>query len=196
MSTWGDVAKGDRVQLGTRVLVVDKVKHKGKKVRIVVHDKLGTFDREVKAKDAVTIVPLRKLGDGRASSDDLHDRMGAQQRWAKQGESDGDEPKPKKRKQLEGPHHGSPWDTPADKTERTLQQVLGATLVEESIDGGRTYAVPPVDISSVAAHLLIMHGGELGPDSDPVQLMAVHSALHEDNDVAVKVPHYHSETRP
>lgn len=189
MSTWGDVVKGDRIKLGSRVLVVDKAKRKGKKVRIVVHDKLGTFDREVKAKDAVDIVPLQKLGDGTVSGQSLHDRHGAQQRWAGYTEQQADEPK-------RGPHHGSPWEAPADKTEKTLQQVLGATLVEESIDGGRTYAVPPVDISTVAAHWLIMHGGDstmLGEQ----ELVAHHKEEHEQHKPAsMKVPHYHSETRP
>lgn len=188
MSTWGDVVKGDRIKLGGRVLVVDKAKQKGKKVRIVVHDKLGTFDREVKAKDAVDIVPLQKLGDGTVSGQSLHDRHGAQQRWAGGAEQQADEPK-------RGPHHGSPWETPADKTEKTLQQVLGATLVEESIDGGRTYAVPPVDVSTVAAHLLIMHGTVLEPDTAPADMLQHHTD-HHNSSTEFKVPHYHSETRP
>lgn len=188
MTTWGEVNKGDRVQLGARVLLVEKAKRKGKRVRIVVHDKLGRFDREVKAKDAVTILALNKLGDGAVGADSLHDRHGAQQRWANEGERKNDEPK-------QGPRHGSLWDRPADKIERTLEQVLGAKLVDESIDGGRTYAVPPVDYSTVAAHLLIMHGTVLDPATDAAS-MVQHHTDHHNSSTDFKVPHYHSETRP
>lgn len=179
MTTWADVQRGDAVKLGTRTLVVKKAKRDGKRVHIVIKDHLGTFERDVKAKDSVT---LANAADLTIKPKKLHDDAGAQQRWAKPAESP-----------EHGPATGSPWTTQADRAEEALA-TIGARLVEESVDGGKSWYVPPVDVSTVAAHWLIMHGGD--PTMlDSMELVQHHNQEHQ-NYSKFKVPHTHTEVRP
>lgn len=202
MTTWADVQRGDAVKLGSRTLVVKKAKRDGKRVHIVIKDHLGTFERDVKAKDAVDVVTT-KLGTWRVRGDrteerkerELHDDSGAQQRWAKPAETGIDEPSAQaKHPKLEsGPATGSPWTTQADRAEEALA-TIGARLVAESVDGEKTWYVPPVDVTTVAAHWLIYHGGD--PSMlDSIALVQHHNQEHQ-NYSTFKVPHSHTEVRP
>lgn len=182
MTTWADVQRGDAVNLGSRTLIVKKAKRDGKRVHIVIKDSLGTFERDVKAKDTVT---LAKAADLTIKPKKLHDDAGAQQRWAKPNESLGDEPA--------GPASGSPWTTQADRAEEALA-TIGARLVAESVDGEKSWYVPPVDVSTVAAHWLLFHGGD--PTMlDSMELVQHHNQEHQ-NYSKFKVPHTHTEVRP
>jgi hypothetical protein len=182
MTTWADVRRGDAVKLGSRTLVVKKAKRDGKHVHIVIKDHLGTFERDVKAKDAVTIA---KAVDLTIKPKKLHDKVGARQRWAEPAESLADEtPKPAT---------GSPWTTQADRAEEALA-TIGARLVAESHDGEKSWYVPPVDVSTVAAHWLVFHGGDPAM-LDSMALLAHHNQQHKDY-TTFKVPHTHTEVRP
>lgn len=180
MTTWADVQRGDAVKLGSRTLVVKKAKRDGKRVHVVIKDHLGTFERDLKAKDPVT---LAKATDLTIKPKKLHDDAGAQQRWAKPDEQHTDEPT--------GPASGSPWTTQADRAEEALA-TIGARLVAESVDGEKSWYVPPVDVSTVAAHLYLMHG--IDPLQVPGDLIAAHTTQHANGDY--KVPHTHTEVRP
>jgi hypothetical protein len=192
MTTWADVQRGDAVKLGSRTLVVKKAKRDGKRVHVVIKDHLGTFERDVKAKDKVEVVQdsVLKIGGGidfdkLGKQMGLHDDTGAQQRWAEPAESLADEtPKPVT---------GSPWTTQADRAEEALA-TIGARLVAESHDGEKSWYVPPVDVSTVAAHWLVFHGGDPAM-LDSMALLAHHNQQHKDY-TTFKVPHTHTEVRP
>lgn len=181
MTTWGDVQRGDAVKLGERVLVVKKAKRDGKRVHVAIKDSLGTFERDVKAKDKVKLAKPAELSIDKKPAK-LHDVTGAQQRWAKPAESP-----------EHGPATGSPWMTQADRAEEALA-TIGARLVEESVDGGKSWYVPPVDATTVAAHLYVMHG--INPATIDNDLwLHEHAAAHEAG-THLHVPHTHQETRP
>lgn len=200
--TWADVSKGDAVELGGREWIVAKIKPKGKKAKVKVEHKGRSAKSVVKLADKVKLVARAK------DRDPLHDRDGAQRRWAKKSEqtfdrprgvSAGLEPGNAKKTKPPAPATGSPWDTPADRIERKLDEILGARLVAETPDAKVGYYVPPVDITTIASHLAVFHGGI--PDAvadDEAKMLAVHRAQH---DAALKgsplaVNHWHTEKRP
>lgn len=199
--TWADIRKGDAVELGGREWIVAKIKPKGKKATVVVEHKGRTAESTVKLADKVK--RIARAGE----RDPLHDRDGAQRRWAKKSEQTSNKPQPtaglepgnSKKTKPPAPATGSPWDTPADRIERKLDEILGARLVAETGDAGVGYYVPPVDVMTIAAHLALFHGGI--PDAvadDEAKMLAVHRAQH---DAAFKgsplaVNHWHTEKRP
>lgn len=199
--TWADVGKGDAVKLGGREWVVAKIKPKGKKAKVVVEHKGRTAESVVKLADKVKLVARR------ADRDPLHDRDGAQRRWAKKSEQTFDKPaaptglpagNPKKTKPP-APATGSPWETPADRIERKLDEILGARLVAETPDAKAGFYVPPVDITTIAAHLALFHGGipEMCVD-DEARMLVAHRAQHDSalRGIPLTVNHWHTEKRP
>lgn len=200
--TWADVKKGDVVELSGREYTVQKIKPKGKKadVSIVSARKVRFFDK-VKLSDKVKLVSSKPT-----KKDPLHDRAGAQQRWATKKES---------AKALETPDPIAPgdsaqtkphietgsdvWDRPIDRVEKKLDKILQARLVGETDDESKGYFVPPVDITTVAAHLALFHGGvpESVADSETAML-AVHTEQHAQalKLAPLAVNHWHTSERP
>ena len=95
---------------------------------------------------------------------------------------------------------GDLWETPVGRVERKLDALLGARLVGVATDENAGYYVPPVDSSTVAAHLAIFHGGiPAACEDDEGRMLGAHDAQH---DAAVKgegilsSQHWHSERRP
>lgn len=195
--TWADISKGDVVELGGRPWSVVKIKAKGKKAKVIVEHKGREADSIVKLSDPVAIVkpkagPLYEKVTPRAS---------AQARWAKKSETTeprglpaGDPEKTKPPKKATG----GPWETPADRIEEKLDKLLSARLVGEASDENAGYYVPPVDVSTVASHLALFHGGI--PDAaadDEGRMLAAHTAQHAAiTSAPLAVNHWHTATRP
>jgi hypothetical protein len=181
---------GDRVIVAGREYRVEKAKPKGDRVKLTLSHSGQAFASKVPAGDRFDLIVEK-----------LHDKSGAQQRWAKPaelaehgrarlGRGDPEVTKPPK------PAIGDPWETPADRVERKLDQILGARLVAEGAEAVGYY-VPPVDVSTVASHLALFHGvdpSEYGIDD----MLDLHKTQHAEalNGTALKVNHWHTETRP
>jgi PKD repeat protein len=198
-ATYADLKKGDRIELGGLEYIVDKAKAKGKKVALTVTGKRGTFSSEVKAKDAVTIAKPPKL-DG---------PNGEQQRWATEKEAAEFETWNSSRptsapagnpEQTKRPAKatGNPWDAKGDATEDRLETLLGARLAGESTDENAGYYVPPVDVQTVAAHLLIFHGVKGDQYTSAEEALVLHSQHHADAKfgAAMLTNHWHTKVRP
>lgn len=188
---WSDIVKGDRVVVAGKTYEVDKIKPKGKK--LAVRMRLGgqAFDGVVKPRDAVERAPLRNAENGQA-------------RWATKAEHEAAQPRRTKLEagdalQTRRPYEpiGDVWETPRDRVERKLDTILGAVLVAETLDESAGYYVPPVDVTTIAAHLALFHGvdpSQFGIDD----MVEVHALHHEAalKGVALEVNHWHTKTRP
>lgn len=201
--TWGDVKKGDVVELGGREWRVDKIKPKGKKAKVRVSMKARTAESTVKLKDRVVIV---KKGDG-TKRGPLHDENGTARRWATRKEHDAElgtttTLAPGDSDIVKPPAKPGPdlWETPHGKTERMLGELLSARLVAETPDESAGYYVPPVNVTTVASHLALFHGGI--PDAvadDEGRMLAAHEAQHAaalKGEGVLAVNHWHTKTRP
>ncbi|WP_369676138.1 hypothetical protein, partial [Enterococcus faecium] len=106
---------------------------------------------------------------------------------------------PTKTKPPEKPK-GDLWETPVGRIERKLDAILGARLVGEATDENAGYYVPPVDSSTVAAHLVLFHGGiPEACDDDEAKMLAAHDAQHAaalKGEGILSSQHWHSEKRP
>lgn len=171
---WKRVEVGQIVELGGREWTVEKHKPKGKRILVAVRS--GSYRDEAKVDPdvKVTIVERKPPKPKKASSP----------------------AKPPK------PAHGDPWETQSDRIERKLDEILGAKLVGESVDGGREYYVPMVDVTTVAGHLAIFHAGEKLPDwahDNEDQMMIAHARAHTDaveGKHELATMHWHTEQRP
>ena len=193
MTTYADLTPGDRIELRGNAYEVVKAKRKGKLVKLTVKGDRGTFSSEVKAKAEVALVAL----EGPA---------GEQQRWATSEEHAADEPRATAlpagdasvtKRPVKA--QGSPWsDKPTDSTEVLLDQVMGAHLVGEATDENVGYYVPPVDVSTVAAHLLIFHGVTGDQYATAADALTLHAQHHDDaaTGAAMHVNHWHTKKRP
>jgi hypothetical protein len=190
-TTWGDVKKGDSVELRGHEYRVVKSKRKGKKVRVMVERRGGYVEATLAATERVKIVKPPKLIDK---------TTGAQTRWATEAErkaalGKGDP----KRTKPPAPAAGDPWETPAGRIERKLDEILSARLVGETKDESAGYYVPPVDVSTVASHLAIFHGGIPSAAENEIAMLEVHDAQHAEaakRGLALAVNHWHTERRP
>lgn len=202
-ATWADVKKGAVVELGGREWTVKKIEREGKKKAAVKLERKGiTSKGVVKLADRVTLVAATK----KASRGPLHDGAGTAQRWATKREHDevlgrGSLP-PGDPAQTKPPAKakGSPWDTPNDRIEKKLDAILGARLIGETTDETKGYYVPPVDSSTVAAHLAVFHGGipEACQD-DEGKMLKAHDAQHAaalKGEGVLEVNHWHTAKRP
>lgn len=197
--TWADVEEGDDVELNGRTWHVVKIKEKGKRAKVTVERKGTRASDEVKLKDPVRIA-------GRTS---LFDDDGRAQRWATDAEARkaeaesvparleaGDPSATKPPAKAEG----GKWDKPATKAERVVTDLLGARLVGEATDPSRGYYVPPVNVSTVAAHLALFHGGiPSACDDDEGKMLEAHTAQHaaaKRGEGILSVSHWHEARRP
>lgn len=179
MTTWADVEKGDRVKLAGRVYRVRKIKPKGKKARVVVeHKGIRAGESVVKLKDRVEKVDTLTGSDGR------------QKRWATPKELAQVLEPPK-------PAEGKDWTKAQGKIERVVGDELGARLIGEADDTGVGYYVPPCDVTTIALHLLVFHGGT-GDLVDERTMLAEHEKMHAAalKGSPLEVNHWHTEKRP
>jgi len=197
-TTWRDVAEGARVILKGNPYEVTGYARDGKTVKVTVKGARGSFTTTVKRKDPVELAPAtatKKAGKSKTAEipkgGPLYDERGAQRRWAEPGDMTATKP-PKKAK-------GGEWDEPKGKAERKVAEILGATLVGESTDPESGWYVPPVDPSTIAAHLFLYHDlkpasllweelDKMHADQHARALVAPFTALH--------VNHWHTEQRP
>lgn len=191
-STWADASKGDDVVINEKTYRVRKAKLKGKTVAVTLERAGRTFKSEVRAKDRVKLV----------TAPPLHDANGRQTRWAKKGEEpprrtgieSGD---PSVTKPPEKPS-GDPWETPRDRIEKKLDAILGARLVAEG-DDLVGYYVPPVDVTTIAAHMALCHPNTYDAEKDEATMLAGHEHAHKmalQGTAKLDVNHWHTKTRP
>lgn len=96
------------------------------------------------------------------------------------------------------PIKGKAWsetDTPA---EEVVAEVLGGKLEAVQPGKGEIWIVPPVDQSTIAAHLFVYHGiAPAGREAGSVEsMMEAHAEDHERDADELHVPHRHSKKRP
>lgn len=206
-TTWGDVKKGDPVELAGNYWSVTKIKRNGKTAKVVVERNGRTAKSDVRLKDRVKIAPrasdvFKKLAASRAP---LQDSRGTQTRWATEKELRAavGKPLPPGDAALTEPPEapaGKKWDKPQGDAEKMLDKILGARLVAESKDEAQGYYVPPVDVSTVAAHLVVFHGGiPEACDDDEGKMLKAHDAQHAaalKGEAFLSPQHWHSERRP
>lgn len=175
---WAKVRPGEVVELGGREWTVDKIKPKGKRLRVAVRSGSHRAESKVDPADKVKII------------DEARSTKPAQRRG---------KPKPPPTKPPK-PAEGDPWETQQDRIERKLGEILGARLVGEATGEDAGYYVPPVDVTTVAAHVAVFHGGI--PEKyreNEVALSGWHAREHiaaADGDRLFAINHWHTEKRP
>ncbi len=203
MSRWQDVKKHDVVEMAGREYRVVKIKPGKKKAEVMVEFKGRYISSKVKLADKVKIA---KKGDG-TKRGPLTDENGTARRWATKKEAEevlgkggatlpaGDSTKTKPPKKAE---HGDPWETPANRIERKLDELLNARLVGEATDENAGYYVPPVDVTTVASHLALFHGGIPERCEDEGSMLKAHEAQHAEalKGSPLATNHWHVSTRP
>lgn len=202
-TTWADVKRGSIVELGGREWTVTKWKPGKKKGDVTIEHKGRKSSSTVKLADRVTIV---KKGDG-TKRGPLRDDVNAQRRWASQKEhdavlgtttttlatGDADVTTPP------GKLSSDVWETPSGKVERMLGDLLSARLVGIATDEKVGHYVPPVNVTTVAAHLALFHGGiSEACQDDEGAMMKAHDAQHAEalRGMPLAVNHWHTATRP
>lgn len=171
---WAKVAAGDEVVLKGEPWRVTKAARKGDRVRVTVERGGLSFTRDLDASAKVELVERKPL----------HDERGAMTRWAEPDE-------------VTPPGKGDRWGEPAsDPAGQLVERVLGGRLVAATRDGER-WAVPPVELTTVRAHLAIFHGipGNEQP-LDEARCLALHRELHERADHEPAQPHEHTKRSP
>lgn len=164
---WAKVRRGDVVELGGREWTVEKIKPKGKHLRVDVRSGGHTASSKVDPDEKVRLA--------------------------------GGEPK-RPRTTPPKPATGDPWETQQDRIERKLDEILHARLVGEATDTDVGYYVPPVDVTTIASHMAIFHGGI--PDAaegDEARMLELHSRAHvatEAGDETLAINHWHTDRRP
>lgn len=204
-TTWADVRRGQTVELGGREWLVTKIKVDGKSAKVRVEHKGREAKSVVRVKDRVTIVAAPKPGKDRSRRAPLTGPEGEQTRWATdkelrkaldRGLAKGDP----EQKEPPTPASGDPWESQSDRIEKMLGRVLEARLVAETKDEAAGYYVPPVDSSTVAAHLALMHGGiPEACDDDEARMLKAHDAQHAaalKGEGVLEKNHWHTERRP
>lgn len=192
---WADVKVGDRLDLPNGDWTVSKIKTKGKRTKVTVTDGRRAHAAEVKSRDLVK----------RKKPAPLHVN-GEQQRWATDAEA-------KKKRGIDfsklaaeleqpvappEPPSGDAWGKPRDRVERMLDTVLDARLVAEG-DPATGYYVPPVDVTTIAAHLALMHPNVYDPAKDEAAMLAGHEHEHKmvlEGRAKLDKNHWHTATRP
>ena len=94
---------------------------------------------------------------------------------------------------------GDLWGTQQDRIEGDLQRILGATLIGESKDEASGFYVPPVDVTTVAGHMVTFHGGIPEACEDEGAMLVAHDAQHQNarkGEGVLAVNHWHTDRRP
>lgn len=171
---WRKVEPGQTVMLSGREWLVESIKPKGKKrMKVSVRSGAHAATSTVEADEKVRVV--ERL-DVRSAPSKKH------------------KPAPRK---LPKPADGDPWETQQDRIEKKLDKILGARLVGEATDVDAGYYVPPVDATTVAAHLAIFHGGiPEDAQGDEQRMIESHARAHMLGADDLAVNHWHTELRP
>lgn len=198
-STWADVKKHDVVEMSGRDYRVVKIKAGKKKAEVMVEYKGRYISSKVKLVDRVKI----SKDNGGSKKGPLYDAEGNARRWATKreaaevgvglpaGDSSQTAPPAKAGK--------DPWTDPKPGVETMLGDLLNARLVAETPDEEAGYYIPPVNVSTVASHLMLFHGGI--PDAvleDEGRMLGAHEAQHAEalKGSPLAVNHWHTPTRP
>lgn len=202
-STWADVKKHDVVELKGRRYRVVKIKPGKKKAEVMVEFKGRYSESKVPLSDKVKIAER----NGGSKKGPLADTEGNGRRWATKREAEevlgkggGSIPagNPKKTEPPAKPSR-DPWTDPKPGVEAMLRELVGARLVAETDDEKAGHYVPPVNVSTVAAHLAIFHGGIPEHMDNEGSMLIMHEAQHAEArkmGVPLAVNHWHTETRP
>lgn len=172
---WSEIRRGDVLDLGGREWTVEKIKPGKKKAEVKIRHKSNVVRDKVKLADKVRVAER-----------------------AQRAKTTSARSTPKKMPTTPPvPATGNPWETQQDRIERKLGELLEARLVGESTDGGAAYYVPPVDVTTIAAHMLIFHGGATGIDE--LEMLTRHAAEHaaaERGEARLNIDHWHTPQRP
>lgn len=204
-TTWADVKKHDVVELGDREYRVVKIKPKGKKATVMVEYKGRYSESKVKLSLKVKIVQR----NGGSKKGPLADAEGNGRRWATKHEAEevlgkggGSIPagNPKKTTPPAKPSR-DPWSDPKPGVESMLRELIGARLVAETDDEKAGHYVPPVNVSTVAAHLVLFHGVDtsnpnLGDEGAMLKAHEFEHAAALRGEMVLAVNHWHTEKRP
>ena len=204
MPKWRDVTPGATVLLKGNEWRVEKIKLKGKVVKVTVKGTAGEFTRELDAKGKVELVAA---GWATKAQADAADRLQAR------SEATHKPPRLPKAKMAEAKRELAK-EPPA--AERTVRKYLDAKLLAVEVDG--VYVMPHPNPSTIAAHLLAFHGvtatgatlaeaKQLARTHSPesavellswAKLKAAHDEAHskiESGAIAALVPHLHTNER-
>jgi len=92
------------------------------------------------------------------------------------------------------------WGKPLGKAEEVVKDILGADIAGVKPGEDELWVVPPVDPSTIAAHLLTFHGitdALAGREEGGWERMRdLHDADHEKDPEKLHVPHRHDKRRP
>jgi hypothetical protein len=180
VTRWLDVVAGDRVELNGREYDVVKLKRKAAgELKVTVSRAGEEHKATVDSRGDVSMAPLR-------------DKKGAQSRWATKAETKAATSPPREAA-------GKRWDAPPKGAEKRVAKILGGTLVAESIDDSGDYYVPPVDPSTIAAHLWIFHDVKLDDFDDYLPAVTLHRDQHaraELGELTLHLNHWHTKVRP
>lgn len=200
--TWADVDKGDELDIDGRTWRVAKIKVKGKRTKVTLERKGQSVDGDVATADRVTFASAAPKPE-RKKREPLTASNGQQARWATEKEARkagvGLVPGNAERVTPPAPADGDVWDRPADRVEKILDKLLGAHLVAETKDEAEGYFVPPVDVSTIAAHLVAFHGVSPRDYQGEDDMLSWHEAQHAaalKGDALLTPNHWHTERRP
>jgi len=170
---WSKVRRGDVVEAGGIAWTIEKIKTKGKGAKVTIRNGSRVAESKVKLADKVKMATAAPV---------------AKQKKAKS-----------KPTAPPAPATGDPWETQQDRIERKLDEILGARLVGEATDPEAGWYVPPPDVTTIASHLLLFHGGipEVAHGDEAVMLRG-HEGEHALalEGMPLHVNHWHTEKRP
>ena len=203
-ATWADVKPGDVLELNGRGWSVVKIKPRGKKADVKVRFGKQEAKSTVKLSDRVRIIERR--GAAAVKKSPVQDDDGTMQRWAKKkeleavlGKGSVIPPGDAAVKKPPAKPAGGSWTKPVGKVEKILDDVLSARLVGESHDETKGYYIPPVDVSTVAAHLDVFHGGIPDSCDGEAEMLMAHGAQHDAavaGEGILAINHWHTAKRP
>lgn len=210
---WKEVDQGETIETssGQRFEVLSTRKGKAKGTRtVVIRGKAGTFTKTVESKKKTSVV----LTDGKSGGKGVDlERLRAENEEKRRRRNEyGKAPEPEKREmdpwkvdpadtlyaKAEGQvlrGNGGPWDKVQDAAEERAVSILGAKMIGIQKEPGGIYYVPPIDRTTIRAHMYLMHGQDLPEVPDDV-LLSRHERDHERPSADLYVPHEHTKNRP
>lgn len=175
---WSKIKAGDRIELGGRDWTVEKIKPKGKRLRVSVRSGAHRAESKVDPSEKVHLAG---------------DKEKPRQSQARAGSNKPQPTRPPR------PADGDPWETQQDRMERKLDEILQARLIGEATDEDAGYYVPPVDVSTIASHLAIFHGADPSEHGGEGEMLDAHTAEHlraEAGKATLAINHWHTKKRP
>ena len=200
MTRWAKVKPGDVVELKGKPWTVTAAKRKGDAVKVTVTAEGREHSAKVAAGDKV-----KRLSRALKPGESMFSRLlEEQERRERRAES----PLLEAARRVSasysaaledlGVKPGAKFDKPADDAAgRNVEQILGGRLEAVKPAGVDAYAVSPVGVTTVRAHLAMFHGiaGSDQPTSD-AEALAMHDAQHDGDKPVGAVQHWHAKRRP